>query len=183
MLMSTLQPNRILAVEIRAARLGYAVIESPKELRDFGAASFVSGTSARSRIARLLGLYSPSVLVLRGAGSRYPRDMQVRKAVARIVRSEARKAGVSTVRVSESEFKTFFEPHSFRDKYDIAAVIAGWFPELAWRVPPPVDFYDPEPRQMLYFDSIALGIAYLELAAKPGFQNINDDGILSPASK
>jgi hypothetical protein len=44
----------------------------------------------------------------------------------------------------------------------VAAVLALRFPGLAWRVPPPPEFYDPEPRQMLYFDSIALGLMYLE---------------------
>lgn len=159
--------NRILAVQIRAARLGYAVFESPKQLRDFGAASFPIAATDRSRVTRLFRLYRPVVLVLPGAGSRYPRDMRIRRAIARIVHNEARKAHVPTARVSEKSFKSFFAQYSCRDKYHIAAVIAGRFPELAWRVPPPLDFYDPEPRQMLYFDSIALGMAYLELTGQP----------------
>jgi len=54
--MSTTQPNRILAVEIRAGRLGYAVLETPNQLRDFGAAWFDAPVAARSRVARLLRL-------------------------------------------------------------------------------------------------------------------------------
>ncbi len=92
-------PNRILAVEIRAARLGYAVLESPNQLRDFGARLFTSPHDARRRVARLLRTYRPSVLVLAGAGARYPRDMQSRKAVARIGKGEAKKLGIPSVRI------------------------------------------------------------------------------------
>lgn len=183
MLMSTKLANRILAVEIRAARLGYAVLESPKYLRDFGAATFQSPRAIRSRITRLLRLYQPSVLVLQGAGRRYPRDMRIRKTIARVVRNEAIKAGVSSIRISEQAFKSFFKLYACRDKYEVAALIATWFPELAWRVPPStLSFYDPEPRQMLYFDSIALAVAYFELSAKSE-QSMIDDELLSPASK
>jgi len=179
--MST-QISRILAVEIRAARLGYAVLESTNRLGDFGAASFAIPSAARQRIARMLRLYRPSVLVLHGAGSRYPRDMRVRKSIARIAKDEAKKASVAMAVVPERGFKSFFHQFHCRDKYDIAATVAVRFPELAWRVPPPLDFYDPEPRQMLYFDSIALAIVYLESPEKAN-PNVADDGVLSPASK
>lgn len=179
--MSTKQPNRILAVEIRAARLGYALLETPRKLRDFGAAWFDSSTAARIRIARLLRLCRPSVLVLRGGVMRYPRNTMTRKRISRIACDEARKGMVPVARVPERDFRAFFEQHSCRDKYDIAATMGEWLPDLAWRVPARPKFYDPEPRMILYFDSIALGIAYLELVNKD--QTTHGDGILSPASK
>jgi len=182
MLMSTMQPNRILAVEIRAARLGYAVLEAPKQLRDFGAMLFPSSKTARRCIARLLRLYNPSVLVLHGAGSRYPRNMRSRKRTSRIARGEATKIAVPVALVSDRSFKSFFERHSCRDKYAVAATVARWFPVLAWRVPPMPRFYDPEPRQMIYFDSIALGLVYLECIREAG-QRDTGGGILSSASK
>jgi hypothetical protein len=161
--MSTTQPTRMLAVEIRAGRLGYAVFETPKYLRDFGAAWFDFPAAAGSRIARFLDLYRPSVLVLRTGSGRYPRNMRIRKAVARIAIDEARKLAIPVARVSELEFRSYFERHSCRDKYDMASVLAKSFPELSSRLPSRPKFYDPEPRPMLYFDSIALGVLYLEL--------------------
>jgi hypothetical protein len=177
MRMRTTQPNRILAVEIRAARLGYAVFETPKYLRDFGAAWFDCPAIARSRIARLLHFYQPSVLVLPGGSTRYPRNMRKRRAVARIARDEARKLAIPSARVTEVEFSSFFERYSCRDKYDLAAVLVGWFPDLAWRLPSRPKFYNPEPRSMLYFDSVALGIAYLELTSKTEPKHIGGDGV------
>jgi hypothetical protein len=163
MLMSTTQPNRILAVEIRADRLGYAVFETPRLLQDYGGAWLDVPGAARSRIGRLLRLYRPSALVLRGGNMRYPRNMRSRKAISRIAKDEAAKAEVPVVWISEQEFTSFFKEYSCRNKYDIAAILATWFPDLAWRVPPQPGYGDPEPRSILYFDSIALGIVHLEL--------------------
>src|ERR1700691_5331318 len=102
--MSMNQPNRILAVEIRADRLGYAVLETPERLCDFGAAWFEVPGVARPRIARLLRLCRPSVLVLRGGPMRYPRNTRKRRLVARIVCDEAKKFGVPIARITEQEF-------------------------------------------------------------------------------
>jgi hypothetical protein len=167
--MSTAQSNRILAVEIRAARLGYAFLETPKQLRDFGVAWFDSSAAARSRLNRLLGFYWPSVVVLRGASARYPRNMRKRMAVDRIARDEARKREIPVARVSERAFSSYFERFSCHDKYDVADVIATEFPDLASRLPSRPKFYDPEPRAMLYFDSIALGTTYLKLTGGMAF--------------
>jgi hypothetical protein len=173
--MSTIQLTRIMAVEIRAARLGYAVFETSKLLRDFGAAWFDFPAAARSRIARLLELYRPSVLVLRGGSARYPRNMRKRKAIARIARDEARKLAIPVARTSELAFSSYFERHSCRDKYDVAAVLAAEFPDLASRLPLRPKFYDPEPRSILYFDSIALGVSYLRLIGEDNQKPIAGD--------
>jgi hypothetical protein len=175
--------NRILAVEIRAARLGYAVFETPKRLCDFGAAWFETSGAARLRIARLLELCRPSILVLRGGIMRYPRNMRKRRRIARIACDEAKKFGIPIARIAEQDLAAYFERHSCRDKYDVAAAVAARFPDLAWRVPSRPKFYDPEPRSILYFDSIALGMAYLDLTSKLERRHTGQHGILSPASK
>lgn len=165
-----------MAVEIRADRLGYAVFETPERLCDFGAAWFEVPGAARPRIARLLRLSRPSLLVLRGGTMRYPRNTAKRRRVARIARDEAKKFGISIARISEQEFAAYFARHSCRDKYDIATVLAKRFPEVAWRVPARPKFYDPEPRSILYFDSIALGVAYLDLTSELEHKRVSEDG-------
>jgi hypothetical protein len=90
-----------------------------------------------------------------------PSSLSAVNFVTRIARDEARKFGIPIASITEQEFAAYFERHSCRDKYDIATVVAAQFPELAWRVPSQPKFYDPEPRSIRYFDSIALGIVYL----------------------
>jgi|ERR1700722_6938604 len=175
--MRTTQPIRILAVEIRAARLGYAVFESPKRLLDFGAAGFDSPEAARRRIVRLFRLSHPSLLVLRSASYQLKKAL-VRKSVARIVCREARKLSIPVASVSNIALKRYFQVNSSRSKYDVAASLATRFPEIAWRLPERRKFYDPEPRAMIYFDAVVLGAAQMDLNKKKG-----SDGILSSASK
>ena len=45
---------------------------------------------------------------------------------------------------------------------DVARLLGKFFPEIAWRVPLGRKCYQPEPRSMLYFDSVAVGVAFLE---------------------
>lgn len=156
-------PNLILAVELRAARFGFAVLETPQQLQDFRASLFNSTGVARRRIARLLSLYQPHDTCAAGAGARYSGDMQSRRVISRIAKNEAKKLGIPWARISERVFKSLFGQYSCHDKYGVAAIVVRWFPELAPRVPPPLEFYDPEPRQMLYFDSIELGTVYLRI--------------------
>jgi hypothetical protein len=160
--------HRILAVEFRAGRLGYAVLESPLRLNDFGAACVLSLASARSRIARLLRIWRPTILVLRGTSFRYRFISRQRRPVVRVALDEARKAGIPVARFTEEGFNAFFERHSCSDKYEMAEYIAASIPEMAWRLPPRPKMYDPEPRTILYFDSISLAFAYLELGGEKG---------------
>jgi len=174
--MSVIFSHRVLAVEIRAGRLGYTVFETPSKLRDFGAAWFDSNVTARSRIARLLRLNRPAMLVLRGFSKRYRQKSRQRRAVMRIASQEARKLTIPVTRINEETLRSHFERHSCRDKYDMARRLTVQFPEIAWRLPVRPKFYEPEPRSMLYFDSIALATTYVEFIIENG-------GILSPASK
>jgi len=109
--------------------------------------------------------------------------MGIRKAIVRIARNEAKKRSIPVARLSDRTVRAFFRQYSCRDKYDVAALLATRFPDLAWRLPPRPKFYDPEPGPMLYFDSIALGLAYLERTDENNQISNADGGILSPASK
>lgn len=82
--------------------------------------------------------------------------------------------------VADEAFFEYFERYSCHSKYDIAALLATWFPETAWRITPRRKIYQPQPRAMLYFDSAALGVAYLRLEKETTDENA---AILSPASK
>lgn len=164
--MSNTTQRRIVAVGIRAARLGYAVFDQSEELVDFGAAWFDSEETERLRIATLLRRFHPSILVLGKRGRGDTRRYDVWQKVERIVRSEAKKLSITVAWLTEQEFKLYFRNQSCGNKHDIAAHVAVRFPDVSWRLPPRRKFYQPEPRSMLYFDSIALGIVYLDLCRK-----------------
>jgi len=179
--MSTIRQTRVLAVEIRADRLGYAVFESPEKLLDFGGVWFDSAAAARSRILRLLGRVCPTLIVLRRVRPHGPRRMAAWRSINRIVRNEAKKRSITIGDIADNTLVEYFKRYSCHSKYDVAALLATWFPETAWRLTARRKIYDPEPRAMLYFDSAALAVAYVRLMQEEN--PLEDTKTLSPASK
>ncbi len=170
--MNKTHAGRILAVDIRASRLGYAAFETPGRLLDVGVSRFGSPRSARSRVRTLLKRFRPAVLVLDTGTARGPRN-QRHASIRKAVRSEARRGSVSIAVISGRTLRNFFAHHGKRNKFDIARLLGTWFPQLVRKVPPKRKCYDPEPWIMSSFDAVALGAAYLEL-------NHSDSEVLSP---
>lgn len=151
---------RILAVDLRSRRLGFAAFETTKRLLDFGSSKFDSCRKAQSRMHALLKSFRPSVLVL----ERKPcRGVNKRRMglLMRAIRKEARLQSVPIVRLSGNFVQEFRSGHSVSNKYEFAALAATWFPQLAPKVPATHKWYDPEPWVMAWFDALALGIAYI----------------------
>lgn len=159
-LMSNIHGSRILVVDIRSLRFGYAAFEGPDRLLGFGASEFDSPENARARVAAHLKTFRPSVLVLRRVRPRSTRKRPVWNAVVRAARAEAKRFSVSVAHVTEPALKKFFQGCGCQNKYEVAELLAKQFPEIAWKLPPKRKLYDPEPWTVTYFDAISLGVAY-----------------------
>lgn len=154
------ETTRIVAVDARSSRLGYAVFEAPMRLIDWG----VKGTKGRmgnARIADLLALFQPSVVVLPRIVTNSKRNSVGVRSTVQAVRCEACRASLPIAIASERAVKTFFERHGFRTRHEIASVLARSFPELAWKLPPRRKAWESEPARMSIFDAVRLGIAFL----------------------
>jgi hypothetical protein len=101
------------------------------------------------------------VIVLRKLTSQTKRDRYQYGATVKIFRKEAQSASIPIEYVSEADFKNFFGSTGNRNKYEVAALVAEWFPDLAWKLPPKRKVYQPEPWTMSLLDAAALGAAYL----------------------
>jgi hypothetical protein len=162
-LMRKLYASRILAVNIRSRRFGYAVFEMPARFLDCGVSKFGSFRKAERRVAALFRMFRPSAIVLRKVTARNKRNSQRAKRIARIVRRQANRWSIPVTFVSERTLKAFFRRLGRNNKYDIAALVGNRFPEVAWKLPSRRKFYEPEPWAMTSFDAAALGAAYIEL--------------------
>ena len=171
--------GRVLAVDIRADRIGYAAFETPGHLLDYGTSRFNSGEAGRARVEFLLRALAPFVLVLQRPRARSTRKRQRWDANRRVIEGEAKRLGVPVAFVGERALKLRFAEFNCRNKFQVAALLGEWFPELARHVPQARKCYEPEPWASAYFDAIALGAAYFMRMADAE----NDGGILSPASK
>jgi hypothetical protein len=164
--------TRILIMDLRADRIGYAAFELPMKLIDYGASRFDSLTTARVRVSFLLKIFHPSVLVLRKIRLRSTRRRPRWQAILRMIRQHAKEFTLPVVWVAEFSLRQFFRGFKCRNKFQVGAFLSNTFPELASKLPPKRKSYEPEPWTMTYFDAIALGVVYLT-----GNQS---DGLLDP---
>jgi hypothetical protein len=165
--MRNLLEIRILAVDARRSRFGYALFEGPTRLLDWGASEIPPGSANRTsimmaskRVAPLLKLGHPALVVVRR-----PRrgKKESATATAPIVKAFLREATERQIRVclmSRREILQAFRVLRGSTKDEIAIVLAGIFPELLTRLPPKKKAWQSERHSMIVFDAIATGFAY-----------------------
>ena len=152
--------KRLVALDVRAQRIGYVVFEAPTRLLDWGMRS--DGALCRAGwIADFIHLYQPSAVVIRAIQSGGRRDTPGSRRIIRAIRREARQQSVPLVYVTDAARKKLFSRYGKTTKYQIAPLLAARFPELKARLPPPKRCWRPEPRKMSVFDAAQVGIVCL----------------------
>src|SRR5260370_23784310 len=132
---------RILALEVRSRVTGFAVLEWPTHLLDWGMRKHpvrkleLAGIVAR-KIDALLDFYFPSVVIVRARNVWSPKARRRITAIIRVARREAKRRSINFRVVSTKAVHRFFIPHKCTTKHQVANLITGWLPELAWELPP-----------------------------------------------
>jgi Holliday junction resolvasome RuvABC endonuclease subunit len=154
------QGMRIIAIDPSTRGFGFAVLEGPSRLIDWGVKETKTDKKGRALkwTAELIERYQPSVLVLEdyaGKGSR--RCRRVTELIDEISQLARRK----TVRVrgfSRTKVKQAFSESGASTKQEIALAIAKRFPELAPRLPRFRKPWMSEDYRMSIFDAVGLGL-------------------------
>jgi hypothetical protein len=149
---------RLLALEIRPRKAGFAVLDG-STLLDWGVTTYGPKIPAMRRITSLLDLHAPSIIVTR----RRPRSKYGLN-VAKIVQSIKRGVQRRSIRVESLDadrIRAFFKQRGCAGKHKTAALLAEWFPELAWRLPPKRKPWQSEPHNALLFDAAAIAAVFL----------------------
>jgi Holliday junction resolvasome RuvABC endonuclease subunit len=152
---------RVLAIDPATRGFGFAVLEGPDRLIDWGVKETKTDKSRRSQrlIADLIDQYEPAMLVLEdyaGKGSR--RCARVQHLIDAISELASQK-NVRVKRISQGDVKRRFRELGAVTKYEIAVAIAKRFPELSPRLPRFRKPWMSEDYRMSIFDAVALGIA------------------------
>jgi len=158
--------NRILGLEVRPRFIGFALIEDGLRLLDWGTRrhrnrALSSKAFAVSRAAALVDTTSPTLVVVR---SRQVRGRMARRRLREIfagIRSEAGKRSIKFRFVSSATVRRFLARHGCYNKAQGASLIAKWFPELSFKLPPPRKRWKSEDQRMLVFDAAATALACL----------------------
>ena len=152
--------KRIVAIDLRSSRFGFAVLEGPERLLDWGVKTFRQGVNAvqipaNVKLGELMDEFSPRAIVL------LQRDIDTKKRASmreQLLR-EAEKRNIAVRLVSPRAVKSAFAG-SNRNKHTIAGAVIERLPELASRRPGPRKIWKPEDYRLRIFDAASLGLAY-----------------------
>lgn len=155
--------TRLLAIDLTSRGFGFAVLETPDRLIDWGTKDARAKVDERTlaQIVALIETYQPDILIVEDVeakGSR--RRARVRALVPEIAR-RALDLRVRTRRIARRQVRRAFAPHGAATKHRIAAAIAECFPELVPRLPPRRKPWMTEDARMAIFDAVAMGLTYL----------------------
>lgn len=157
--------SRILGIELRYRRFGYAALEIPRQLLETGVRTFRSATQVAEVLRPLVKLFAPSVIVIKIAAhhdKRYHRGMA---ASVRCLRKEASAQSIPVDRITAECVRSALGG-SAMNKEQIARMLIRTFPALGWKLPPTREGkpWVSEGWNMAIFDAVAIGLAYLEKA-------------------
>jgi len=157
---------RVLAIDLRSRAFGFAILEGPRTLLTVGR-RLCSSRGARDtaavlekKIASLLYLFAPSVIVLKRTSGRTDRTLATRRGATAAIKREAKLQSANLVLLRRRDIYRAFRKYGATSKYKIAALIAARFPEIEWKRPHGRRNWEPEHHRMAIFDAISLALAY-----------------------
>lgn len=158
-------PYRLLALDVRISKLGFAVFEGPTSLLDWGVRSFDKGSKALAanvsdRLGVLFAFYEPSAIVIRSRNYHWRSHKRTEAKIMAIIKSESRRRSISLTIVTAKQVRGAFSKNGDIYKHDIALQITNQFQELSWKLPRRRKAYQSELAAMLVFDAAATGMTY-----------------------
>jgi len=162
--------SRILAIDVRSQSFGFAALEEPNMLLDYGRKSYLARDArdvteiVHKKIGALLDFFTPSTIVLKGQCNRNGQHHLNRQKVFKVITREASVRSVEVIRLQRADIDRAFRQSGNFSKYKIAGLIVQRFPELAWKLPAKRKNWQPEHYNMTIFDAASLALAYLARA-------------------
>lgn len=153
---------RIIALDLRSRRSGFAVFEGPRRLLDFGTTATPAAYTedATKGLSGQLKLWLPQIIVVREDRWNDCEMHQEMKSWAGILRTAARSGSFQIHLISQAAIRESFRNLRCRTKAEISTALARIFPELIWYLPPERKLWESEHPRQTVFDAIALGLAY-----------------------
>jgi Holliday junction resolvasome RuvABC endonuclease subunit len=158
-------PNniRVLAIAPSSRGFGFAVLEGPNALDDWGVkvSHRDKNAHALAQVRDLLNHYAPSVIVLEDCGAKDSRRHQRIQKLIREIEGLAKKQHISTELYSRAQVRCAFSANCSATKEEIAEAIAEHFPdELGFRLPPHRQPWMSEDYRMSIFDAVAFALTF-----------------------
>jgi len=155
---------RVIAIDLRHRRCGFAVFEGPSRILDCGTFALPGGEldHSDSRFREFLRLVEPAIAVLKKERWDFMNANPEIIPVLKFLSKRLKTNGISIRLLKQNSVDTTFAKIGCTTKAEISAALARVFPELVWRIPPERKPWQSEHSRQSVFDAIALGLAYWE---------------------
>src|SRR5215468_10592916 len=154
--------KRVLAIDPSTRGFGFAVLEGPNNLIDWGVKETKTDKKQRSLklIDDLIELYHPSVIVVEDYAAKGSRRCGRVRELINDIAMLAVKKNVKVRKFSRLKVKHAFSEFGASNKYAIAIAIAKRFSELAPRLPRFRKPWMSEDYRMSIFDAVGFGLTF-----------------------
>lgn len=151
----------VLALYPNARGLGYACIELPQRLLEYGVITVRPNSQEKllTRIQKFLDFFQPKIIVIREDSQRRYKVNRLKKIVSS-VEAFAVERNITVHQYSREAVKEVFAQFGTTTKYEIAMKIVEWFPELNHRTPKLRKAWMDEDYNMGIFDAISLAVTH-----------------------
>ena len=159
---------RVLAIDPSFRGFGFAVVEGPERLIDWGVKNMKQdkNTSCLTKIDKLIEHYQPEMIVIEDAiGKNSRRRLRVRQLIQQVVLL-ARRKKIKHRSFSRSTIQKTFSQGDVPTKHQIATIITKQFPELSRHLPRFRKAWMTEDWRMSIFNAMALAITFF-CASRP----------------
>jgi hypothetical protein len=152
--------SRILAVYPNSRGFGFAVLEGPTSLVDWGVTYVRTNNPRRclKKVRAIIERFQPDRLVTEHPHKSPHRGVRIRRLLSGIL-DLAADMRIPRTGVSRERVRHAFSQSNATTKQAIARVIADHFPELHHRLPPKRKPWMSEDSRMAIFDAVALGLS------------------------
>jgi len=153
----------ILALYPNSIGIGYACIQVPERLIDFGVATVkpISNSKLLKRTERFMDYYKPKIILLKEAISSKKTE-RVDKLIEAISTLSGEK-GLHVYRYNRLQIKDVFEIFGAHSKFDMVQKIVKMLPDLKARAPEARKWYEKDHYQMAVFNAVSLVVTHTYL--------------------
>ena len=154
--------QRVLAIDPANRGFGYAVLEGPQSLLDWGVTGTRTTTTGdlAQHAETLIDTYEPDMIVVEDYGLNIARQRRRAQAFLRVLARHAAKRHLRVCAFARATVRKSFADARARNKDQVALLLATRYPALLPWLPKVRKIWMPEEYRMNIFDAVALGVTF-----------------------
>lgn len=154
-----------LSIHPNTRGFGYALMNSPRELVDYGIVTIrpICNSRILKRVKKILEEFKPTLVILENAECNASRRGRRVKRLIRSLKQIAQNQNISVIQYPIDQVQQIFAQFGVNNKYERAKRIMEWLPELEAREPNPRKIWMPEDYNMGIFDAVSLLLTHYYL--------------------